>query len=336
MCCGLLAESSLFGRDRVLTAVVQLAVHMLTACTAAHRFLSACVISAASATAAQAAPVVYSAPHDVIDLTVDDDEVSGWSNQRAADTEVASCRELSQPAPVQCKLKSSQQAALPEQGMPHQQGMAPRQAETSAHQAGMLLQPIPRVPNQAVGSEPVRANSVSQAEAASTDRQGMDEGRTPLPLTACALEDLCMLCAYGMDLAALVSCLLSQIDTGSGTVHCLCIEYTAAECGIRGFVHSQLSYFFAPPTFCTCPAVLALRKLPCCPISPEILQRCSQHKGSTAHDTLHTILPPSPPLPFNYPATILLAPSRVACHACLLLIAVASYMSQKHICASML
>lgn len=221
MCCGLLAESSLFGRDRVLTGVVQLAVHMLTACTAAHRSLSACVISAASGTAAQAAPVVDSAPHDVIDLTVDDNEVLGWSNQRAADTEAASCCELSQPAPVQFKIASSQQAALPEQGMPHQQGMAPRQAETSAQQAGMLLQPIPRLPSQAVGSEPVRTDGVSQAEAPSTDRQGMDEGQSPLPLTGCALEDLCMLCAYGMDLAALVSCLLSQIDIGSGTAHCL-------------------------------------------------------------------------------------------------------------------
>lgn len=224
MCCGLLAESSLLGRDDVLEGLVQLAGHMLTACTAAHRSLSAWVASAASATAAnataQAALVVDSTPCDVIDLTADDDDDDdkpGASNQHAADTEAAGRQGLSHHPPVvQCKTESSQQGTLPEQDTQNQQGMLSQQAESWAQQAGKLPQPTSGLPNQAVMPEPVRAGSASQAEAASTSGEGL----APLPLGEGMMEDLCMLCAYGMDLAALLGCLLNQVDTWSGTARC--------------------------------------------------------------------------------------------------------------------
>ena len=261
MLCGLFAESSLLGRDHVLTGVIQLAGHMLTACTAAHRSLSAWVMSAASATATnattQAASVADSPSCDVIDLTADDDGL-GSSNRGAADTEAASRHELSQPPSGQCKVESSHQAAVPEEDMPHQQGMVPGQPQAPAQQAGILLQPTLGLPDQA---ESIRAGSVSQAEAAST----MHEGPRPLPVGEGAIKDLCMLCAYGMDLAALVSCLLSQVETWSGNAYCFCLESTAAECINTGVVHSQLLH----PQ----PAVTALLHLPCCdcPAAPHFL-----------------------------------------------------------------
>ena len=253
MFCDLLAEISLLQRDDVLIGVVQLAGHMLTACTAAHRSLSAWVTAAASATAdtatAQAASVADSAPCDVIDLTADDDE-SGSSQQHAADTEAAIRQELSQPPSAQCKTEPNQQAALPEQDVQDPQVVLSKQDDNIAQQAGILLQPTSALPNQAVVPEPLRAGNASQAEAASTSRKGVGEGRPPLPRGEGALgegqaclppgegamgegqgplalgegimEDLCMLCAYGMDMAALLGCLFNQVDTWSGTAHCRC------------------------------------------------------------------------------------------------------------------
>ena len=48
---------------------------------------------------------------------------------------------------------------------------------------------------------------------------GVDGGQSPLPplpLGEGVMGDLCMTCAYGMDLAALVGCLLSQVDMWPG------------------------------------------------------------------------------------------------------------------------
>ena len=248
-CCALLAESSLLGRDEVLVGIVQLAAHMLTACTAAHWSLSAWVTLASSATAAnataKAALDIDSAQHcDVIDLTIDDvdddDAEIGLTSQHAPDTEAAGRQGVGQPPPVQCKTEPSQQKTLPEQDTQKQQSMLSKQA-------GMLLQPTSGLPHQAVVPEPVRAGSARQVEAASTGRPGlgegppplppgegakderqtllslgegaMGEGHTPLPLQEGIMEDLCMLCAYGMDLAAVVGCLLNQVDTWPGTTH---------------------------------------------------------------------------------------------------------------------
>lgn len=231
------AESSLLGSDDVLTALVQLAGHMLTACTAAHRSLLAVVTSAASGGAAtasaEAASTVDAAPCDVIDLTADDYEEE-MSSQHAAAAQAATDRQgFSHPHLVQCKAEPllaaalpeqdmpcqqggqspadpPLQAALPEHGMPQDKGGVPEQAEALPQQAMLSSSGLP---DQALRPESARGDHPSQAAAAGTDRQldeeqQVDEG---------VLGEWCMLCAYGMDLAAAVSCLLNQVDSWLGT-----------------------------------------------------------------------------------------------------------------------
>ena len=217
MCCSLPADSSILGRGDVLTGIIQLAGQLLTACTAAHRSLTAWVTSAAAS--AKAASMTAQAACGVIDLTADDgdgDDEAGVSIQHAADTDAAGMQGSHQPPSVQCKPEPTQHATLPEQDMRH--CSLPPQADTLAQQAGVLLHPEPGLLNQAVSSEPIRAGSGSGAEGTNSSRQGVDEGRAPLSLGEGVMEDLCMLSAYGMDLAALVDCLLNQSDTLSGTV----------------------------------------------------------------------------------------------------------------------
>lgn len=226
MCCSLPADSSIVGRFDVLIGIIQLAGQLLTACTAAHRSLTAWVPSAAAAAAAN---VTAQAACSVIDLTADDkDDEAGVSIQHAAGTEAAGMQGSKHAPSVQCKLEPMQQRALPEQDMRH--GALPAQADTLAQQAGMLLQPEPGLLNQAVLSEPARAGNVSGAEGTSTSRQGWDEGQAPLSLREGVMEDLCMLSAYGMDLAALVDCLLNQGDTLSGTAYAPVIKISSCRC----------------------------------------------------------------------------------------------------------
>lgn len=222
----MLAESSLLGSDDVLTAVVQLASHMLTACTAAHRSLLVVVTSAASGGAAtasaEAASTVDAAPCDVIDLTADDDEEE-MSSQHAAAAQAAPDRQgFSHPHLVQCKAEPLLAAALPEQDMPCQQGGQspadpPLQAALPEHgmpqDKGSVPEQAEALPQQAMLSSSGLPDHPSQAAAAGTDRQldeeqQVDEG---------VLGEWCMLCAYGMDLAAAVSCLLNQVDSWPGT-----------------------------------------------------------------------------------------------------------------------
>ena len=112
--------------------------------------------------------MVDSASCDIIDLTADDEEVR-LSSRHATETEPASRQGFSQPHPVQCKADSGQPAALPDQDMPHQQGSLSGQAKTSAQQAGVLLQPVPALPDQATLP---RGEGIMQ----------VDGGQPPLPL----------------------------------------------------------------------------------------------------------------------------------------------------------
>lgn len=222
MCHCVPAENSILGRGDVLTGVIQLAGQLLTACTAAHRSLTAWVTSAAPA---KPASVTTQTVCGVIDLTADDDDNEvGVGIQPAADTDSAGMQGSNHPPVVQCKLEPTQRGALPEQDTPG--GTLSRQAGTLAQQAGVLLQPEPGLLSQAGLSEPLRAGSVSGAEGTSTSRQG--EGQAPLSLEEGVMEDLCMLCAYGMDLAALVDCLLNQTDTLSGTAFAPLVRTSAA------------------------------------------------------------------------------------------------------------
>ena len=227
MCCSLPADSSILGRGDVLTGIIQLARQLLTACTAAHRSLTAWVTSAAAS--AEAVTVTGQAACGVIDLTADDGDgvdEAGVSIQHAADSDAAGMQGRCHPPSVQCKPEPTQHGTLPEQDMRHRS--LPPHVDTPAQQAGMLLQPEPGLLNKAVLSEPARAGNVNGAEGTSTSRQGGGEGQAPLSLGEGVMDDLCMLSAYGMDLAALVDCLLNQSDTMSGTAFPPVIEIASS------------------------------------------------------------------------------------------------------------
>ncbi|KAL3145734.1 hypothetical protein ABBQ32_003263 [Trebouxia sp. C0010 RCD-2024] len=213
------SERSPLGSDDVLTAVVQLASHMLTACTAAHMSLSAMVTPAApvragSASAKAAAPsAVKATPCDVIDLTADqhdDDELELSSLDSAAAAQATTdSQDFSQCLLRQCKAERHTQAELPDQDMLHQNEGFSKQAEDLAQLAEL---PLTGLPDQARLPEPAHEDCSSHAAAADSSKQPEAEAQ----LEEGVMEDLCMLCAYGMDVAAVVSCLLNQVDIWPG------------------------------------------------------------------------------------------------------------------------
>ncbi len=174
------ADTNALGSDGILTGLLHLVAHMISFCSAAQQCLCSWLVKAAAdscAPAAAQAAVDNDSGSDVIDLTADDDE--------RADA----CTMQRQPA----DHASGQTDDLPDR------------ATSAAETSGSPQQDI------AEGSKDLcRAATV---EATSTS--GRSFAQTGLPDED--VTDLCMLCAYGMDLVAVTSCMLQQVENWPGT-----------------------------------------------------------------------------------------------------------------------
>lgn len=162
-------------------------------------------------------------PCDIIDLTADDDEPELSSLHSAAAAQAATHRQDgTQTHLVQCKAEPHTQAALPDQDLLHQNKGFSKQSEDSAQLAGL--------PDQARLPEPAHGDP-SHAAAADASKQPEEEAQ----LEEGVMEDLCMLCAYGMDLAAVASCLLNQVDNWPGTASLSRARGTSPRCLLASF-----------------------------------------------------------------------------------------------------
>ena len=194
------AEANLLSSTEVLAGVFQLASNMMQACTSAQLALSAWLdqLPAAKSApgAADAASADDSASFDVIDLTADDDETACDTAAHAAP---AQPQDSTQQRQVPCKTEPCQQADL--------RGQLSICRDAAAQQSEVLQQATSTL-KKAQSSE----GNNARISAASTSSAHHDED----PWSRELMGDLCMLCAYGMDLAAVLTCLLDQDDIWPG------------------------------------------------------------------------------------------------------------------------
>ena len=203
------AESSLRSSDAVLSGVVQLASRMLRVCAAAQLFLIAWLGRAQATDAtAQAASTDDSATCDIIDLTADDENDVNGHMPTADETGPAEQHSLSQHSQVQCKAEPSQQAVLPEHDRTHPPDSLPSPATASALQPELRCQTPDNIPDGALHTD----SMLGESAAASTSSEAQAD------LSDSFMADMCMVCAYGMDLAAVASCLLDQVEVWPGSV----------------------------------------------------------------------------------------------------------------------
>lgn len=188
------ADANPLGSNEVLAGLVQLALHVLRICTAAQRSLVAKLSAAAtisSSPGAAKAAIRDDTSCAVIDLTADE-EVDG----------------------VQSAAQQTFLCCLPRDAWPQLTDAA--QAVETAYQAAT-------------------SNSVDSPEGeseAGTSGRVADDAAGPSwgPWPAEDMADECMLAAYGMDLVAVISCLMQQVEHWPGTplMHLTC--YASKQC----------------------------------------------------------------------------------------------------------